>query len=216
MVNHQNVQSEISFMLAVETGQYNKVKNLIAEGVDITAEDNNGNTALILACKGNHFNIVRMLLEEIEPKIEKYSTSEGYNKGLIKKYDYLQKMNHQGETALLVAVKNFGEKHILSESLREHGASLPNEAGQAASIFITQTKNKIEQEIEIHKILNPSNLIIKSLEEKKEGVENIRENLSIAEGLVSKKLDLRKILDKTNYQTVVVEKPNKVDLNKFR
>jgi ankyrin repeat protein len=148
-VNARDEDGKTELLRSVESGNYSKVKELIKNGADVTFVDRNGNTALMQACRDNHFDIARIIVEAMEPKLDKETSPEYYNNLLIKKYRFLNQKNRKGETALSIASarwKGFAlDKYLISQS----GSGDPKE-------FINSEKAKLENEVSIHKQLKES------------------------------------------------------------
>ena len=79
-----NKFEEENFRGAVETGNYKKANEYLTKGVKIDAQSDDGWTALMLACREGHSDIVKLLL------------SQGAS---------VHVRNEDGETALIIACR---------------------------------------------------------------------------------------------------------------
>ena len=59
----EGVNQEV-FFKSVKSGDYAEVKRLIGVGVDVSAQDKYGNTALIWASRNGHIEVAQLLIEE--------------------------------------------------------------------------------------------------------------------------------------------------------
>ena len=108
------------------------IKNYIDSGYDLNIQNNNGNTALIIATINDHIEIVKLLLNA-GADIDKQNNygytaliwAAYYNnpeivKLLLNAGAYIDKQNNKGNTALIDAAKNNNRETV--EILLDYGA----------------------------------------------------------------------------------------------
>lgn len=61
--NSQQIKGRLECLKSAENGNFKKIKECLANGVDVNARDIFGYTALMLASINGHFEIVKYLVE---------------------------------------------------------------------------------------------------------------------------------------------------------
>lgn len=125
-VNAKMKDGTTVLMHAAAEGETDTARLLIEKGADINAKDKNGITALDKANRKGHIETARMLRQKgargrsLDELL--FHGSYVYISGLVKSGANINAKNSDGETALIVAVRN-GDESKVSELL-EHGASV--------------------------------------------------------------------------------------------
>ena len=102
---------------ACKTGDEKKVEALLKQGADLTMVDENGNSALMIACVHNHSKIALQLIDKADVNIQNEDGNtalllacrqglEDVVSKLIEKGAKVDAVNDDGDSALILACRN--------------------------------------------------------------------------------------------------------------
>ncbi|WP_456201480.1 ankyrin repeat domain-containing protein [Wolbachia endosymbiont of Protocalliphora sialia] len=123
----KRAQMDQGLSINAREGTFDKVEDLIAQGANLEAKDNNDNTPLHNACNNGHFNVAKYLIEKgaslkAKNKDNKTPLELADHKGYINIVEMIKQIQSGLDEELLSAVKNGDPNKV--DDLVSHGASL--------------------------------------------------------------------------------------------